>query len=137
MKATLLLCDYAQVADSKLMVIGGGWEFCSTPTPPHGVAVLLFVPWLQTNTPHAYKLQMLDEDDQPVVQPGPTGEVAIEASGEFEVGRPAGVPHGISLTVPLALNVGPLLLEQGKGYTWRLSVDGKSEEDWALSFRTR
>jgi hypothetical protein len=135
MKATLMLCDYAQVADNKLMIVGGGWEFCSSPTPPHGVAVLLAVPWLETNVPHGYQLQLLDEDSRPVLQPGPTGPVAIGSSGTFEVGRPPGVPHGIALTVPIALNVGPMPLEQGRGYAWRLTVDDRSDEDWAVSFR--
>jgi hypothetical protein len=137
MRATLLLCDYAQVADNKLMVIGGGWDSCPTPTPPHGVAVLLAVPWLQTNLTHAYRLELLDEDSRPVLQPGPSGEVAIEASGAFEVGRPPGVPHGIALSVPIAVNVGPLMLEQARGYLWRLTVDEQSHEDWAVRFRTR
>jgi Family of unknown function (DUF6941) len=132
----MLLCDHAEIADNKLFINGAGWELCSTPTPPHAVAVLVAVPWGQTNQPHPYRLQLVDEDDAPVVQPGPTGQVTIEASGSFEVGRPPGVPHGIEIGVPLVLNVGPLGLEPGKGYHWQLSIDNHADDAWRLTFRT-
>ena len=49
---------------------------------------------------------------------------------EFEVGRPAGIKPGTPLELPLAVNSGPLPLEPGGRYEWRLSIDGESDEDW-------
>ena len=132
----MLLCDHAEVADNKLFINGAGWDACGSPSPPHGVAILINVPWGQTNREHKYSLRLLDEDGNQVTMPGPAGEVAVEATGSFEVGRPPGVPPGTAMSVPLALNVGPLLLEQGKGYEWRLSLEGQPEDDWRVAFRT-
>jgi len=39
--------------------------------------------------------------------------------------------------VALAVNLGPLPLEPGNRFTWRLTIDGNVEEDWALGFTTR
>lgn len=132
----MLLCDHAEVADNKLFINGAGWDTCGSPSPPHAVAVLVHVPWDQTNTVHRYSLHLLDEDGQPVTMPGPTGQVAVEATGGFEVGRPPGVPHGTAIAVPLALNVGPLLLDAGRGYEWRLRLDDSVEDQWSVPFRT-
>jgi hypothetical protein len=46
------------------------------------------------------------------------------------------VPLGTPIDVALAVNLGPIPLEPGNRYTWRLSIDGDSE-DWALGFTTR
>lgn len=136
MKVTMLLCDHAEVADNKLFINGAGWDMCGSPSPPHAVAVLVHVPWDQTNTVHRYTLQLLDEDGQSVTMPGPTGQVAVEAAGSFEVGRPPGVPHGTPIAVPIALNVGPLLLDLGRGYEWRLVLEGAAGAHWTVAFRT-
>ena len=55
----------------------------------------------------------------------------------FEVGRPPGLKPGTPLDFPVAVNSGPLPLEPGGRYEWRLSIDGRSDEDWRLPFTTR
>ena len=45
---------------------------------------------------------------------------------EFEVGRPAGIKPGTPLELPLAITSGPLPLEPGKRYEWRLSINGRT-----------
>jgi len=35
------------------------------------------------------------------------------------------------------MNLGPLPLEADRRYQWRLSVDGRQDEDWTLAFATR
>jgi hypothetical protein len=47
------------------------------------------------------------------------------------------VPEGTPIDVALAVNLGPLPLEPGNRYTWRLTIDGETNEDWALGFTTR
>ncbi len=44
---------------------------------------------------------------------------------------------GTSLGWPFAMNVSPgLPLQPGTIYEWRISIDGKHEEDWTLPFST-
>ena len=37
----------------------------------------------------------------------------------------------------LAVNSGPLALEPGGRYEWRLTIDGEGDEDWRLAFSVR
>jgi hypothetical protein len=66
-----------------------------------------------------------------------TGQlVPVEVAGEFEVGRPPGLPEGTLLEAPFAINVPSLLLQQGR-YVWELWIDGENNEDWQVSFLAR
>ena len=56
--------------------------------------------------------------------------MALQVTGEFEVGRPAGIKPGTPIDSALAVTFGPLALEAGRRYQWRLSIDGKTDEDW-------
>jgi len=47
------------------------------------------------------------------------------------------VPPGSPIDVALALNFGPLPLQPGSRYNWRLVIDGETSEDWVLPFTTR
>jgi hypothetical protein len=131
--ASALLSDSAQVADSKLYVLGGGWSLCGPGPFVHALAIKLGVPWDQANRRHIVRGVLLDEDSE-VVQ---VGDSAAELSFEshFEVGRPAGLPGGTHLDVPLAVNFGPISLPPGRGYGWSITVDGDEVE--RVVFRTR
>ena len=61
--------------------------------------------------------------------------IAIE--GGFATGIPAGIKPGTPLDAVFAINIAGLLLEPGKRYEWRLSIDGRTEDDWYLAFNTR
>ncbi len=67
----------------------------------------------------------------------PDGTHPVEVRGEFNVSRPSTVPEGTPIDVALAVNLGPLPLEPGNRFTWRLTIDGNVEEGWALGFTTR
>src|SRR5437870_13751446 len=87
MKVTLLLGDFARVANGKLDVIGGGWSMMNAQGPfGFFVAALFQIPWDQTNTAHKVRLELLDADGRGVTTP--VGET-IRAEGEFEAARPA------------------------------------------------
>ena len=45
MRATMMLADYAQVADGKLFISGAGWSTCAPGPAPCSVAVIFHVPW--------------------------------------------------------------------------------------------
>jgi hypothetical protein len=136
--AILLLADYAQVAEGKLTIVGGGWSMTGPEPAPFGIAVLVHVPWDQANTVHTMRLELLDADGGAVTMTTEEGEEPIVFLDDtpFEVGRPAGIKPGTPLDFPLALNSSPIPLAPGR-YEWRLSIDGRTEEDWRLAFTVR
>jgi hypothetical protein len=134
----MLLADYAQVSEGKLTIVGGGWSTTGPMPTQSAVAAKIEVPWDQANIRHQIVLELKDQDGHPVQFPGPDGAprpIRIEAA--LEVGRPPGVLPGTPLDAPMAVNVGPLPLPPGSRFTWQLSIDGLTDEDWCVSFSTR
>src|SRR3954468_13900524 len=88
MKITLLLADFARVANGKLDVIGGGWSMMNAQGPfGFFVAALFQIPWDQTNTKHTFRLELLDADGQGV--PTPDGEAIRAEASSKRAGRRA------------------------------------------------
>lgn len=141
MQATLLLADYAVVQDGKLNLIGAGWTVISggDRAVPIGIGVIFAVPWDQANQPHEFQIKLVDEDGkQAMFQTNPEGPgEPLIIPGQFEVGRPPGVPPGTTLQSVIAINLGPLPLPPGRGYAWRLELDGNPEALAVRPFRTR
>jgi hypothetical protein len=140
MKATLLLADYAQVADGKLTIVGGGWSVTGPEPAPFGIAILIQVPWDQANVRHTMRLELLDSDGVPVAVETDDGDeepIVFFDDLTFEVGRPPGLKPGTPLDFPVAVNSGPLPIPPGGRYEWRLTIDGRSVDDWRLPFTTR
>ena len=127
-----MLCDHAQVADGKLFINGGGISRFHGPGLPPGtsLALLMLVPWENTNAPITIDLQLLTQDGQPVQD---LGGSPIRIQIQTEVGRPPGIEPGVPIDLPLTFQVGGLRLPSGR-YTWRLSVDGETSQAWQLSF---
>lgn len=137
-RVTLLLADAAQASEGKLYILGGGWSITGPAPTPSAIAIKIDVPWDQTNRRHEWQLRLHDADGEPVRLPGQTPDAeGVAIAGEFEVGRPPGLPVGSSIDFPLALPVPPLPLPTGQRFEWRLSIDGEHQEDWTLSFATR
>jgi hypothetical protein len=136
MRVTMMLADHAQVADGKLYISGGGWSLTGPGPVTSGLALLFHIPWDRTNVKTSFTLQLVDSDGHPVTQIGPLGEQPVQITGQFEVGRPAGVTPGAEITAPIAINT-VLQLPPGQRYTWVLAIDGHSKDDWRLSFATR
>jgi hypothetical protein len=135
MKVTMMLADAAQEAGTKLYVLGGGWSFTGPDVPAMALAILIEVPWHETNRPHAFRASLQDEDANPA-RVG-VEDRTVELSGSLEVGRPPGHPQGAPFNVPLALNVPPLPLESGKRYVWVFEIDGESDPAWRVAFTVR
>jgi hypothetical protein len=128
--ATLLLANSAEATPSgTVSALGLGWSVTVTPTPPTAVIILLLVPWDQANIKHDLYLRLTDSDGNVVLIPQPpTGDMGpLEVSGEFEVGRPPGLPHGTDIDHPMPLNISAgLTLTPGQRYQWRLDIDGET-----------
>lgn len=134
----MMLADAAQEVGGKLYILGGGWSITGPDPVPMAIALKLEVPWDRTNEQHSLLLELLDEDGTPVRVPGPDAdEVPLQVTGEFEAGRPPGIKPGTPIDSALAVNFGPLPLQTGRRYQWRLSIDGETDEDWTLGFSTR
>ncbi|MGN6331505.1 MAG: DUF6941 family protein [Motilibacteraceae bacterium] len=136
MRATTILCDFAQVAEGKLFVSGGGWNQKGPDPAPAGIGMLLYVPWDRANQRISFLLQLRTGDGQVVQLPGPVAMQEVAIGGEFEVGRPVGLLRGEELVVPLAIALPPLPLTPGR-YEWRLSIDGVVLDDARLPFTVR
>jgi hypothetical protein len=136
MRVTMMLADHAQVAEGKLYISGGGWNLTGPGPVTSGVALLFLVPWDRTNVKTSFELRLEDPDGHPVMQVGPLGEQPVRINGQFEVGRPAGAIPGTDINAPIAINT-TLQLQPEQRYTWVLEVDGRSEDDWRVSFSTR
>src|ERR1700754_1755097 len=107
MKVTLMLADSAQVADGKLYILGGGWSITGPPAPS-AIALLVEVPWDQTNRRLDWRLELVDSDGYPVLTAdGEGGEQPIMMGGEFEVGGPPRTPPGAPTLVPPAEHTWP------------------------------
>jgi hypothetical protein len=140
MEIDAFLCDHAEVAEGKLFINGAGINVIWTgPEAPHvanlAVAAVTRVPWTATNEDHTIRVQLLDEDNNPVHPPTPNSldqTPPIELTAGFNVGRPPQLPHGDSQTVPLAFGFNIPLPRLGV-FVFVISIDG--EEMKRLPFR--
>lgn len=134
-EAHVLLADFAQTDPSgKVNALGMGWSVTRSPTSPMAVIVFVKVGWNETNRAHTMSVSLLTADGaHAVTVPGPVGEVPLQVQGEFEVGRPAGLPEGSTIDHALAVNIQPLPLEPGR-YEWRLTIDDREDETWRAAF---
>ena len=133
----MLLVTSAQVADGKLFVLGGGWSLTGPDPMPSAIAMKIDVGWHEADQAHHWELFLEDADGGPVMVDTPDGAQPVEVRGEFTVARPRHRARGTPIDVALAVNLGPLPLLPGNRFTWRLSIDGESDETWGLAFTTR
>lgn len=141
MHATLLLADAVSQDDTtkKVHALGLGWSMTASPTPPMAVILLLKIPWDKTNQRHRYQITLVDSDGHAVAMTGPDGAtVAVQVTGEFEAGRPPGIPPGMPVDMSQVITVGPgMPLAAGQLYQWRLEINGEAREDWTAGFYVR
>lgn len=100
----LILADSAQVVANKLYLLGGGWDripLNKDALQHFAVAVSIKVPWDETNRRHTFGIEVLSEDQN-------TEELKkiAKIGGQFEVGRPVGIPIGKEQRIQLALDIG-------------------------------
>jgi hypothetical protein len=95
----LILADAAQVQGDKLYLLGGGWSLIWAKDFPvqHqlAVAAAILVPWMDTNHKHQFRIRLRGED----------GASFADVGGEFEQGRPPGLPPGSTQRVLISMNM--------------------------------
>ncbi len=118
----LVLCDWAEVINGKLYMMGAGWSRikANMPVPLLSVAVMWKIPWALANEPQSIDVVLLTEDSQPVK--GPDGN-DFRLQGNVEVGRPPGLKFGSPLDAPLTFSIAGLTLSPGR-YRFELRING-------------
>lgn len=124
MEIQLILADAAQAVSGKVSMLGAGWSVTGTPTGPSAVVALIKVPWDRANERLEMHLQLVDEDGNAVLMPGPSGAAPVEFRGDLEAGRPPGIRPGTPIDASFAINVPPLPLPQRR-YMWSLDLGGE------------
>lgn len=130
---TILIADSAQVADSKLYMLGAGLQLIGPRPQPIAVAVLISVPWDRMGIQHDWHLELLDEDGIPVMH----NDMPVMVSGQFEAHRPEGWQPGTPMSVPISVNFSALPVQPDHRYMFRFAVNGTSEQNWSISFGVR
>jgi hypothetical protein len=121
MRATMLLCDFAEEINGKLYTMGAGWTTLHRIEEPANmaVAVLLHFEWTETNKKHTIELELQTEDGALVEQGAGDDVRIIRLSTVIEVGRPPGVKPGSEINAALSSAINGLILTKG-GYVWVL-----------------
>src|SRR4029077_16877000 len=136
MRATMMLADYAQIADGKLFISGGGWSICGPGPTPCPVVAIFHVPGQETDQKVSFALRLIDEDGRAVMQPGSTDGLPVQVNGHVEAPRQPGMTPGHTLNAPMSVNTLPPL-PPNRRYSWVLAVDGQADDSWQLPFETR
>lgn len=116
----LLLCDFAEVINGKLYIMGAGISHVMADQPVSlALAVMLSIPWQQTNRAQRLHVSLVDEDGKPL--PG-TEDEPFAIDGEIEIGRPPGAKHGVAFPAPIALRLPPMAFPTGS-YRFELHLN--------------
>src|SRR5437016_4008818 len=111
MDVTCFLCDWAQEINGKLYVMGAGWNRLVANQPVTvAIAILVTVPWDQTNHPHAIRAALMTEDQESFY--APNGE-PVQLEIQFEVGRPPGTRVGSAINAPFTMSFAGLPIPPG------------------------
>lgn len=132
---TMVLADAATAAQGKLYIHGAGWDtlfVASFPVshPAMSVAILLRVPWHDTNQRHQVALDVEDEDGQSIL-PMPPGAF----QGEIVTGRPPTLEPGDDQLMSLALQLNTLTFNRPGRYAVIIRIDGMEAK--RASFRVK
>ncbi len=99
----LILADSAQVVGNKLYLLGGGWDVLTVnsgfPLDQRcALAMAVKVPWNETNRKKTFEIEVMGEDPA-TEQP----KAILKVGGQFEIGRPPGIPPGQDQRVQIAM----------------------------------
>lgn len=129
-----MLCDFAQVSEGKLTIVGGGWNELRRVDAPMSLAALLHLPWQERPRDHSIVIDLLDADGRAVVDQNSGSPVRVEANLSVAGGDRRADRVGVSVPVPFACMFAPLGLMNGNRYVWRLTIDGETSEEWQAAF---
>jgi hypothetical protein len=125
----LLLCDYAEIVNGKLYLMGGGWDRYDAREAPVNfrlaVAAGVRIGWEETNRPNDVHIIIEDDD----------GKELARIDGTMQVGRPANLPPGSTQLSQIAANL-PIRAERFGGYRVRMVAgEGAGGVEATMPFR--
>jgi hypothetical protein len=97
----------------------------------HSLVAIVYVDWLETNIRHTLRLELFDGEGDVVLSGAEREPFRVEMP--VEIGRPAGVPRGMTFKIPVALNLTGLHIPPGM-YEWRVNVGETKNPEWNNSF---
>ncbi len=144
-RVTVLLADYVAVDGSgKLTAVGAAFTIAPLQehghTPPLHVAVLVDVPGEAAGQEFSLGLSLVDDHGQPVMVPGPSGQleplrVAQLMRAQAPVVPGMAVPTSVPCRVQMVLGFPQgLPLEAGRTYRWAVEFDGNAKPEWGTVF---
>jgi hypothetical protein len=116
-----LLCDFAEVLNAKLYVMGAGFDRVSAGgSAAMALAMLWSVPWEMTGRQHSIEMSLVTDDGDAYLD----GEAnPVKVTGTIDVGRPEHLGPGSTVPTPLAIRLPPIPFAEG-GYSWELAING-------------
>ncbi len=153
MRVTILLADKGVVntAESTVSLLNAGWArtmLRPAPIPqmvpggmmtiPHTVVVLFEVDFDRCNRPIELVLELVNEDGQPVLVPGPipTEAQPMRFTQQVVIQSPGGAPIGTPGQGNALIEIFPGLPLPPGGYRWQARLDGEDGGgNWYAGFR--
>ena len=138
-RVSLLIADFASDDGGKIGILGGAWTHTGTPAPAQAVVVVVEVPGEHLNEQFALELSLIGEHGPVLLPDAQTGDarplrVAQNLTAVTIPGVPRKAPNRVHFVINLAPGL-PLLADHV--YTWRVSIDGETQDGWATSFYVR
>ena len=117
----LMPANHAEAVNGLIYLSGGGWTDHhrrivgnQTPLSHFGVALSVRVPWTETNTPHAFAVDIQNEDATTTI---------AHIDGQINVGRPPQITPGSVQHAVIAITVETTFPAPG-GYLITATIDG-------------
>jgi hypothetical protein len=129
----LCLANHVEAINGLLYMTGGGWtEHHRPPLQPNGqttishvgIAVMVRIPWNETNRPHRFQVEIQDLD----------GSSLMKVEGDLNVGRPPQIVPGTAQHACLAIN-GELVFPRAGSYVLRAVLNGDIATKRTWEFR--
>ncbi len=129
----LCLANHVEAINGLLYMVGGGWtehhrpprQPGGQPTISHiGIAVMVRIPWNETNRPHRFQVEIQDLD----------GASLLKVEGDLNVGRPPQISLGTTQHACLAIN-GEAVFQRAGGYVLRGTLGGDTSTLRTWEFR--
>jgi hypothetical protein len=103
----VILADFAEAVGGKLYLMGGAWNIYRAQqyptTIPFGLGIGILVPWSFSNEKFPLSFTIRKSE----------GPELLSGGGEFEVGREAGIPQGMTQRVTIGMSGQVQLPEPG------------------------
>lgn len=135
MRVKILLADSAEVREGLLFVLGAAWVEIGPAPQPFAITGVIEGDWDEANNRHTIEFAIDDEDGNPLMVPGLTGEMPFRLNTPFEFGRPVGSVRGTTFNIPVAMPIPQIPWTPGRRYVLIVRVNGMEHDRIRFSVR--